>query len=147
MHTGRRSKVTALRCVGTNSLFNDMLELLIFFVFGLRHHTCCLCFNPDEMLTESMHEWQLFQLSMLCPALSEKIAHSTVYLHLSDRWAVAMQLDCWLRWWYTVEWAVSSESEMTTFLGECSASKATVLWTRKRIWNTNFGTPFLFSCC
>ncbi len=42
--------------------------------------------------------------------LSEKIAHSTVYLHLSDRWAVIMQLDCWLRWWYTVEWAVSSES-------------------------------------
>ncbi len=46
----------------------------------------------------------------LYSALSEKIAHSTVYLHLSDSWAVITQLDYWLRWWYTVEWAVSSES-------------------------------------
>ncbi len=46
-------------------------------------------------------------------ALSEMIAHSTVYLHLSDCWAVITQLDCWLRWWYTVEWAVSSESVMS----------------------------------
>ena len=38
-------------------------------------------------------------------ALSEKLAHSTVYLHLSDYWAVITQLGYWLRWWYTVEWA------------------------------------------
>ncbi len=25
-------------------------------------------------------------------------------------WAVFIQLDCWLRWWFTFEWAVSSES-------------------------------------
>ena len=29
---------------------------------------------------------------------SEKIALSTVYLHLSDCWAVSIQLDCWLRY-------------------------------------------------
>ena len=39
------------------------------------------------------------------------IAHGTVYLHLSELWAVFIQLDYWLRWWYTVEWAISSASE------------------------------------
>ncbi len=48
--------------------------------------------------------------------LSEMIAHSTVYLHLSDCWAVITQLDYWLRWWYTVEWAVSSESVLSQAL-------------------------------
>ena len=42
--------------------------------------------------------------------LSEETAYSTVYHHLSECWAVFIQLDCMLRWWYTVEWAVSSES-------------------------------------
>ena len=45
-------------------------------------------------------------------ALSEETAHPTVYLHLSEPWAVYIQLDWLLRWWYTVEWAVSSESVM-----------------------------------
>ncbi len=46
--------------------------------------------------------------------LPEETAHSTVYFHLSELWAVFIQLDCWLRWWYTVEWAVSSESVLRT---------------------------------
>ena len=64
-------------------------------------------FNGFIFRVHKMHFSQLFST-----ALSEKIAHSTVYLHLSDRWADVLQLDCWLRWWYTVEWAVSSESVM-----------------------------------
>ncbi len=37
----------------------------------------------------------------------KKTAHCTVYHHLSDLWAVFIQLDCWLRWWYRVKWASS----------------------------------------
>ncbi len=46
-------------------------------------------------------------------ALSEETAHPAVYLHLSGILAVLMQLDCWLRCWYTREWAVSSESVLS----------------------------------
>ena len=46
--------------------------------------------------------------------LSEIAAHSTVYLHLNKRWAVFIQLDFCLRWWYTAEWAFSSESVQCT---------------------------------
>ncbi len=42
--------------------------------------------------------------------LSGETAHPTAYLHLSELLAVFMHLDCWLRGWYTVELAVSSES-------------------------------------
>ncbi len=45
--------------------------------------------------------------------LSEETAHSTVYVHLNELWAVFIQLDCMLRWWYTVEWAISSESAIS----------------------------------
>ena len=47
------------------------------------------------------------------PSLSEETAHPTVYLHLSKLSDVFIQLDYWLRWWWTVEWAVSSESVQT----------------------------------
>ena len=46
--------------------------------------------------------------------LSEITAHSTVYLHLGEPWAVFIQLDYCLSWWYTVEWAISSESVVST---------------------------------
>ncbi len=42
--------------------------------------------------------------------LSEETAQPTVYLYFSMLLAVFIQLDCWFRWWFTVEWAVSSES-------------------------------------
>ncbi len=51
-----------------------------------------------------------FYRVMASCTLSEETAYSTVYHHLSKCWAVFIQLDCMLRWWYTVEWAVSSES-------------------------------------
>ncbi len=47
---------------------------------------------------------------LLFKTLSEKWAHSTVYPHLREVWTVFIQLDWWLRWWYTFEWVTFSES-------------------------------------
>ena len=50
-------------------------------------------------------QWrQSFVLSLIkCHTLRRS---SSVHLHLSEPWAVFIQLDCWPRWWYTMEWAV-----------------------------------------
>ena len=50
------------------------------------------------------------------PHSQKKTAHPTEHLHLSECWAVFIQLDYWFRWWYAVEWAVSSESAHATLL-------------------------------
>ncbi len=43
-------------------------------------------------------------------SLSEETAHSTVYHHLSQQSSCINTAQSSLRWRYTVEWAVSSES-------------------------------------
>ena len=45
------------------------------------------------------------------PTLSEITAHSPVYLHLIKHWAAFIQLNCCLRRWSTVQWAITSERE------------------------------------
>ncbi len=62
-----------------------------------------------SLCPKSLLQMRLLQLKSLC-TLSEITAHSAVYLHLNELWAVYIQLDCSLRCWYTVEWAISSES-------------------------------------
>ncbi len=91
------------------------IHLSYYYQIKLSIHKLCISFSiymwriHDNVCLQGS-DWKRTNCMSQHNALSEKIAHCTVYLHLSDCWAVITQLDYLLRLWYTVEWAVYSES-------------------------------------
>ncbi len=76
----------------------------------------CHSFKPCNQFYVHHADWliyDIFRSATKVPSkhtLSEETAHSAMYPHLNKLWTVFIQLDWCLRWWYTVELAVSSES-------------------------------------
>ena len=82
-------------------IFRTFFHLLILVVL---HH-----YKKMEYAVYMYENLEICQFQA-CIHSQKKTAHQTEHLHLSECWAVFIQLDYWFRWWYAVKWAVSSES-------------------------------------
>ena len=59
---------------------------------------------------KQVYYWNMTKHIQLCSTLSEETAHSNVYHHLSQQSSCITTAQQSLRWRYTVEWAIFSES-------------------------------------
>ena len=71
-----------------------------------------------------------------CALYLEKSA----YLHLSELWAVFIQLNCCLEWWYSVQWSKLSLLECTlSQILSCIKSKMHAVWQSLVTLRSNVG--------
>ncbi len=66
----------------------------------------------------------------------------SVYLHLSELWAVYIQLNCCLEWWYRVQWSKLSLLECTWDTTQnlaCIQSKVHAVWQSLVTLRSNVG--------